>query len=50
MVNVCDVDMPDEFVAVHVTVVVPIAYVAPEAGEQLTGSVPSLKSLAVGVA
>ena len=49
-VNVWVVVMLDELVEVHVTVVMPIGKVAPDAGEQLTGSVPSLKSVAVGVA
>ena len=30
------VDVPQEFVAVHVTIVVPTAKVLPEAGEQFT--------------
>jgi hypothetical protein len=47
--NVCVVVMFDEFVAVQVTTDVPIGKVAPDAGEQFTGSVPSTKSLAVGV-
>src|SRR5450759_97996 len=48
-VNVWLVDMPDEFVAVQVTVLAPMWKVEPEAGPQVTGSVPSLKSFAVRV-
>ena len=40
---------PALLVAVQVTVVVAIAKVEPEAGVQSTGSVPSAKSVAVGV-
>jgi hypothetical protein len=47
-VKVADELMPSLFVAVHVTVVVATANVDPDAGTHDTGSVPSLKSLAVG--
>jgi hypothetical protein len=49
-VNVWVVVRLDELVDVHVTVVMPMGKVDPDAGKQLTGSVPSLKSVAVGVA
>ena len=49
MVKVCVVGMPDEFVAVHERVVMPMTNVEPELGEQVTGTVPSLKSVALGV-
>jgi hypothetical protein len=42
--------MLDELVDVHVTVVMPMGKVDPDAGKQPTESVPSLKSVAVGVA
>ena len=48
-VNVRVVIMPELLVAVQVTVVVPSAKVEPEPGVQVTGTVPSLKSVAVGV-
>jgi hypothetical protein len=41
--------LPDESVAVQVTVLVPLANVPPEAGEQTTVAAPQL-SLADGVA
>jgi hypothetical protein len=47
-VKVADELMPSLFVAVHVTVVVATANVDPDAGRHDTGSVPSLKSDAVG--
>jgi hypothetical protein len=40
---------PEWSVAVHVTVVVPIGNVEPDAGEQVTGTAPSMSSVAVGV-
>ena len=40
--------LPDESAALHVTVVVPIANVAPEAGKHETGLTPSTASNAVG--
>jgi hypothetical protein len=48
-VNVSVVVIPDEFTEVHVTVVVPTGKADPDAGEQMTGSVPSLRSTASGV-
>src|ERR1051326_4853381 len=42
-VNVWVVTMFDEFVDLHVTVVMPIGKVDPDAGTQVTGSAPSLR-------
>ena len=41
--------MPDELVAVQLTVFAPNPNVDADAGNQLSVSVPSLKSVAVGV-
>ena len=49
-VNVALDFKPALFVAEHVTVVVVIANVEPDAGAHVTASVPSAKSVAVGVA
>jgi Ca2+/Na+ antiporter len=50
-VTVNDVELlfPFASVAVQVTVVVPIGNVEPDAGTQLTASVPSTTSVAVGL-
>src|SRR5262245_51595811 len=47
--NVLVVVLPAASVAVQVTVVLPGAKVEPEAGEQVTGTVPSTLSVAVAV-
>jgi hypothetical protein len=47
--NVVVAVFESESVAVHVTVVVPSGNVEPEAGVQVTGSVPSVGSVAVGL-
>jgi hypothetical protein len=49
-VNEADAVLPCVSVAVHVTVDEPTGNVDPEAGEQLTATAPSTRSLAVGVA
>lgn len=48
--KVADAALPEESVAIQVTVVVPIAKRLPEAGVQDTGTVPSRSSVAVGCA
>ena len=45
--DVCEL-LPALLVAVQSTVVVAIANVAPDAGTQITGTVPSIASVAVG--
>jgi len=48
-VNAVAAWFPCASVALQVTVVMPVGKFAPEAGEQVTGSVPSTKSVAVGL-
>ena len=45
--NVVVASLPLVSCALHVTVVAPAAKVVPEAGEQLTGTAPSVSSVAV---
>jgi len=48
MNDVCAL-LPCESAAGHVTVVVPMGNVVPEAGKQLTGTAPSTRSVPVGL-